>query len=98
MSIGGLVALVVGIALSCAVFVHDVRRFRIGAVWPQAAPKRVAPEVHALAVLLTALGCGLIWGREMALLGALIHAALAWGAAPHILDALARILPRIGEP
>ena len=90
--------LVVGVALSCAVFVHDLRRLRIGTVAPQGAPKRVAPEVHALAALLSAIGSALIWHREAAVLALVLHAVLAWGTAQHVLDVIVRVLPRIEKP
>ena len=95
----GIVMIVAGVALSCAVFVHDLRRLRIGAVAPQGAPKRMAPEIHALAALLTAIGSALIWHREAAVLALVLHGVLAWSAAPHVLDFIAdRVLPPIDKP
>ena len=50
MTILGSILMMAGIALSLAAFVHDVRRLRTGReLGGQAAPSRIAPEVHAVA-------------------------------------------------
>lgn len=63
MKILGYVIAGLGLALSLASLFHDARRRRIGSEQGgQMAPKRIAPEVHALAGILVGVGAGLHWG------------------------------------
>lgn len=57
-SIAGVVVLALGGLVSVLTFVHDVVRLGLP---PQGAPKRVPPEVHFLASLLTGTGAFLRW-------------------------------------
>jgi hypothetical protein len=68
-----------GLALSLAVFVHDVRRRRTGREHGgQLAGSRIAPEVHALAALLLGTGVALVWGWRMGGIATVAHAAVAY--------------------
>ena len=68
-----------GVALSLATFAHDVRRGRISReMGAQLAPRRIAPEVHALAALLVGLGVGLIRGWPSGCIGAVAYGAVVY--------------------
>jgi len=73
----GLIAL--GVVTSAAVFVHDILRWRVTREIPQGAPRRLPPELHALAAIATGSGVGLLthWGLGLAAVAA--HGALAYG-------------------
>ena len=79
MTILGSILMMAGIALSLAAFVHDVRRLRTGReLGGQAAPSRIAPEVHAVAALLLGTGVGLMGGWRMGCLGSVVHGTIAY--------------------
>jgi hypothetical protein len=89
MTLVAITFLTIGIGSSIATFVHDLRRLRLGATMPQAAPKRLPPEIHALGALLTG-GASYLLSGWLAALGALIaHAALAYAALPPLIEKLA---------
>jgi hypothetical protein len=58
----GIILAAAGLLLSVAAFVHDGRRLLISRKFPQAAPSRIAPEVHAVSALIMGAGAGLIGG------------------------------------
>ena len=86
--------IVAGIGSSIATWAHDLRRLRVGAVVPQAAPKRVAPEIHTLGALLTGVGCYLLGDWLFALAALAAQIVLAYVAAPSAVEALAQRLTR----
>ncbi len=66
MKILGVIIAGLGVALSLATLVHDIRRRRIGREFGgPMAPKRIAPEGHAVAGLLVGVGAGLNWGGPL---------------------------------
>ena len=64
-AIVGFCMIVSGVTLSLLTFAHDLRRGRISRTTPQAAPKRMLPEIHALAAILAGAGAGLLWSRPI---------------------------------
>lgn len=84
--------LVAGLALSIATFVHDVRRLRVSLSAPQAAPKRIPPEIHLLAGLVTGVGCALPWTWVVGLAVGLVQLVVAVVVAPTLLERLAEWL------
>lgn len=87
MKILGILLIGVGLALSLAAFVHDVRRLRRGREhgW-QFAGSRIAPEVHTLAAVLTGTGVGLIWGWKLGCGAGVAHVALAYFVVRPVID------------
>lgn len=69
----GGVLVVIGLLLLIASFRHERLRHRILREVPQAAPKRVAPELHALAALITAGGVMMLAGWLAGLAGLLLR-------------------------
>jgi hypothetical protein len=93
MTILAVLLVLVGAGISLATWVHDLRRLRIVATLPQAAPSRIAPEVHALGAALTGAGCGLLWGWMVGVAAAVAQSALAYAVAPPMVERLADRLP-----
>jgi hypothetical protein len=77
MGVFGVLLIGCGIAASLATLVHDVKRLRVESVAPQAAPKRLPPEIHAVGGI---IACAL-------------HVALAYGLLPRVADAIADRFP-----
>ncbi len=68
-----------GVATSAAVFAHDILRWRVTREMPQGAPKRLPPELHALAAIATGWGVGSLSHWWLGLAAAAAHGALAYG-------------------
>ena len=64
----GYLLLAAGVGLSLWFMVSNVRRHRILRELPQAAPRRIAPELHMIATLFTGAGVWLAWDWQTALL------------------------------
>lgn len=94
MSVLGTVLAVIGVATAFLVWRHDLRRLRIEASVPQAAPKRIAPEIQLVNAGLTALGVGLLWGFPVALGAVAIQITLAYAVLPRLLERLAYGRPK----
>lgn len=94
MSVLGIVLTVTGVASALLVWRHDLRRLRVEASAPQAAPKRMPPEVHVLSAGLTGIGIGLLWGFFIALSAFAVQVALAYAVVPRLLERLAYGPPR----
>jgi hypothetical protein len=94
MSALGIVLAVSGVASALLVWRHDLRRLRVEASAPQAAPKRIAPEVHVLSAGLTGLGVGLLWGFFIALGAVAVQITLAYVVLPRLLERLVYGPPR----
>lgn len=90
----GIILVVSGVASALLVWRHDMGRLRIEATAPQAAPKRIAPEIHVLSAGLTGLGVGLLWGLPLALGAFAIQITLAYAVVPRLLERLAYGPPR----
>ena len=86
MSALGILLVVSGVAIALLVWRHDLRRLRVEASEPQAAPKRMPPEVHVLSAGLTGLGVGLLWSLPIALGVVAIQLTLAYAVLPRLLD------------
>ena len=86
MSVVGIVLIVCGMVIGLLVWRHDLGRLRIEASEPQAAPKRIAPEVHVLSAGLTGLGVGLLWDFPIAFGAVAIQLTLAYAIMPRLLD------------
>ncbi|HXX93639.1 MAG TPA: hypothetical protein VEN81_08390 [Planctomycetota bacterium] len=71
----GMALLAMGGLVSILTFVHDWVRLGLP---PQGAPKRVAPEFHLTASLLSATGAGILWGWRMGGLVCTGHFLLAF--------------------
>jgi len=94
-----LALVVVGVGASIATLWHDLQRLRVGAVAPQAAPKRLPPEIHTLGAVLTGIGCWLFAGWVYGVGGVVAQLVLAYAGAPPLLDALAdRLTTRPPSP
>ena len=89
MTVLGIVLVVSGVASALLVWRHDLGRLRIEATVPQAAPKRIAPEVHVLSAGLTGIGIGLLWSFPVALGAFVIQVTLAYALVPRLLERLA---------
>ncbi len=87
-TIVGIMLIAAGAVVSLATLAHDVRRLRIGARVPQAAPSRVPPEVHALGAVVTAAGAWAVAGWLIGLFVLIAHAIIAYGIAPWVVDRL----------
>ena len=64
----GYLLLAAGIGLTLWFMVHNVRRHRILRELPQAAPRRIGPELHLIATLFTGAGVWLAWDWQTALM------------------------------
>ena len=98
MSVLGIVLIVAGVVVAFLVWRHDLDRFRIGAIEPQGAPKRIAPEVHVITAGLTGFGVGLIWNSQVALGAVAVQLVLAYAIMPWLLDRLAHWRPKSFGP
>lgn len=85
----GMALLITGITLSVLAWRHDLKRLRIAARLPQAAPSRVAPELHLLAALLTSGGSTILSRWYIGLAVLVLHATVAF-AMPRLLERIAR--------
>ena len=86
MTVLGIVLAVAGVASALLVWRHDLGRLRIEASAPQAAPKRLPPEIHVLSAGLTGIGASLLWSFWIALAAFAIQIALAYAVLPRLLE------------
>lgn len=85
----GMILVISGVASALWVWRHDLGRLRIEARAPQAAPKRLPPEIHVLCAALTGIGVGLLWSFWIALGAFAVQIALAYAILPPLLERLA---------
>ncbi len=78
--------LIGGGALSLATWLHDLKRFRIGAHTPQAAPSRIAPEVHVLGGILSAIGAAILWSGFVGILVLIAQPVFAYAVARPLIE------------
>ena len=86
MRVIGIALILVGLSTALLVWRHDLRRLRIWEIAPQAAPRRIAPEIHVLTAGLTGVGCWLLWSVPAALGAIAVHLTLAYAFMPRLLD------------
>jgi len=98
MSVLGIVLVIAGVVVAFLVWRHDLERFRIGAIEPQGAPKRIAPEVHVISAGLTGFGVGLIWNSHVAFGAVAVQLVLAYAIMPWLLNWLAHVRPKSFGP
>jgi hypothetical protein len=87
MTIVGILFTAAGAAITLATLIHDVRRGRIGREFGgQAAPSRIAPEVHAVAAVLVGVGIGVSFGWWQGILAAVGFGAVVYGVIRPLID------------
>jgi hypothetical protein len=89
-----MILIIFGVVSAIWVWRHDLGRLRIEASAPQAAPKRMPPEIHVLSAGLTGVGVGLLWSFWIALGAFAVQVTLAYAVLPRLLERLAYGPPR----
>jgi len=77
-----------GGALSLLTWRHDLKRFRIGAHMPQAAPSRIPPEVHVLGGFLSAVGATILWSSTIGVLVLIAQPVFAYAVVRPLIERL----------
>ena len=82
--------LIGGGALSLLTWRHDFNRWRISADTPQAAPSRIAPEVHVLGGILSAIGATILWSWPIGIFVLIAQPVFAYAVARPLIERLAQ--------
>jgi hypothetical protein len=98
-SVLGSLFIIAGAGLSVATCLHDLKRWRLVFHAPQAAPSRVAPEVHFLACVLAGIGSTINWSLLVGLVVSIAQAMVVYAVAPLIVEKIAqRMTPPSESP